>query len=97
MKEYFLRAAEIIEEKGWCQHAYVGMFGEVCLSEAFKRATAELNPSSTFQFVSELTKVEMEFARHINSASGSTPRWNDQPGRTKENVLAKLREVAELV
>lgn len=97
MKEYFLKAAEIIEEKGWCQHAYTGMLGEVCLSEALKRAAAEINPDNTFQFISELTKVEMEFSKHIDSASWSTVRWNDQPGLTKENVLSKLREVAERV
>lgn len=75
----FARAAEIIEKRGWCQGG-IGMHGKrVCAFWAIEFAGG----------------ATMAHIRKMNAATGmSIAAWNDAPGRTKEEVIAVLRELS---
>lgn len=87
-----LRAAEIVES-GWTQHVSAraadgypcdpngsGYPVAFCMVGAFYRARCKM-------------RVEAWPLPNINGVTPSA--WNDRPGRTKEEVAAKLREFAE--
>lgn len=84
-----LRAAELIEQHGWVQ----GSAGEghghgFCVDHALVSAVGELAPTC-------LWSADHPSYRRLYRAVGMGPSiWNDQPGRTKRDVLAKLRAVA---
>lgn len=98
VREVLHRAADLLEEFGWCQ----GYFAEdsagewveeddaaavaFCASGALLRAMADLN-APYMRSTNELLKTPPGFSH--------TPEWNDAPGRTKAEVVACLREAAE--
>lgn len=86
-----LRAADIIESHGWCQNSYTSAGGKLCLLGAVKVARG-LTPEDA-----EDTEALVERACERVYVSLGLRRvhiWNDEPGRTKEEVIAKLRSVA---
>lgn len=89
------RAADLLEEFGWCQGAYaVPNAGDLfdapvafCAVGAIGRAHAELHGGvRTFDALDAVKKYTPE-----------TPlqHYNDTLGRTKAEVVARLREAAE--
>lgn len=82
--EVLSEAADICE-RGWCQGKFV-KDGCVCASEAIRIAgDSELALD---------TEAWPFFNRHIGADYVS--EWNDAPGRTQAEVVAKLREAAAL-
>jgi hypothetical protein len=82
-RQLLLRAADLIENRGWCQHVFENPpWGGVCALGALNRAGT--GPDYTMA----RTKLE----RHINNFS--IPCWNDKRGQTKEKVLAAFRGAA---
>lgn len=79
-----LRAADYIEEHGWCQRSW--RFGQrVCAMGAIGESLKGGWDRKRF----------LDAHRALEKAvGGSVPGWNDERGQTKENVVAKLREVA---
>lgn len=74
-----LRAADYIDEHGWCQHQ--AQDGEsACLLEALDRVGPRQFPSAYNSLWEHL--------------GGSPSEWNDRPWRTKKQVLATLRAAA---
>lgn len=97
-------AAAMIREKGWCQGRAIGKQGEVCLSWAVCRA----NPRTVI-LAREVVRDELarrgvpgnwqspvyKTAKDKPPETISLARWNDEPGRTKEEVLEVLEAAAE--
>lgn len=97
-------AATMIREKGWCQGSAIGPRGEVCVSWAVCRA----DPRSV---ILAREAVRDELYRRGVPPNWQTPvwktpkdkppetislaRWNDEEGRTKEEVLEVLEAAAE--
>ena len=77
-----LRAAEKIEREGWIQDMYSNEHG-LCLLGALGYPLHEGRD--------EVEEARLRLAMTIR---GPLTRWNDAPGRTKEEVVAKLRSVA---
>ena len=83
------RAAELIETVGWCQGTYGGRdVGHFCLVGAVDEAMWELRGLEFFYDLFELP-LPTYFGKQ------SPHHWNDRPERTREEVVAKLRELAE--
>jgi len=80
-KDILLRAAEILEERGWCQGHY-RHGGAFCAMGAIKEA-APLNSEA----MNALDALSRRVEPHVAA-------WNDHPSRTASEVIAKLREVA---
>ena len=76
------RTADILEDGGWVQHAYETDKGEHCLIGALEVAA----PYGT---------LYSEARNALFDVVGTSPlSWNDMPGRTKEQVIAVVREAA---
>lgn len=83
------RAADLLGEYHWCR-GHPANFGEdyYCAGFAIGRAQNELGyvpPDGkvySFEWAADYLGV-----KHI-------PKWNDTPGRTREEVVARLREAA---
>ena len=82
-KEVRERAAQLIEECGWSQGCYVSDAGGYCISGALGRASNadRLSGLGTPAY----REIERELDVHL------LDHWNDEPGRTVEEVLAALR------
>ncbi len=99
------RAAEIVED-GWCQdYSALDREGvEVsaedaratrwCLHGAISRAFHELTGRTDMNSIHEATAGPV--ARAISPFGLSGAAYNDAPGRTQDEVTAKLREAARL-
>lgn len=78
------RAAELIEERGWCQAVSSTADCRICASYAI---TIAAKGSITYP-----TDAHHFFADYIGGRP--IPEWNDQPQMSKERVVAALRAAA---
>lgn len=72
-------AADYIEKYGWTQGALQLDTGEVCAMGAISRCATDALPGWAFKSLSRYLDRQI------------IPKWNDQPGRTKQEVLDALR------
>ena len=84
LAEIYSRAADYIEKHGWTQGINESGLGEVCLYGA-------LLHSNTYPSANEALK---ELDKVLGGRYAASAIWNDTPGRTKEEVIAFLREQA---
>ncbi len=78
-------AADIIERDGWCQGPPQPGLGPVCAGVAIMRSTRSVSLQVAAQ-------QKLQSVTHCWSPS----RWNDEPGRTKAEVVSALRTAATL-
>ncbi len=93
----YLEAANLLEKKGWCQRmATLG--GKVCMGEALYKATFSTELSSSEHHLTADPPKREKWKSVNNALSKFIGRdvvgWNDTPGRTKAEVIEKLREAA---
>jgi hypothetical protein len=79
-------AADYIEQNGWTQNRSRNADGAVCAIGAIRYASGQYVPISRLGLAA-VDAVESHLGRWICG-------WNDTPGRTRTEVVAKLREVA---
>jgi hypothetical protein len=88
--EVIEKAIGIIDERGWCQHMEEDDDGRVCLNRALDLAMP-IRPLSS-------ARVRMRVRRAVSldpSVLGSLLSvWNDEPGRTVEDVVLALKHAA---
>ena len=97
LSEIFTKAATLIEERGWCRTAFEKEGEGLCLAGAVR--LAENGDSSALPAGSLSYPVLCEeFPVNINGVPMPNftwaTHWNDDPTRTKEEVVAKLQELA---
>lgn len=81
-------AADLLEEKGWCQEVSEDAQGRHCIGGALVAVAGKRSGGSPVVFHAALYVL----AKRV---PGYTPSgWNDVPGRTAEEVIALLRRVA---
>lgn len=75
-------AADLLERVGWCQ-GYLEDNGKVCMVGALRAAGMLRLGRGPYR----------ELVARVSQQIGhcSWLQWNDRPGRTKEEVIAKLR------
>jgi hypothetical protein len=84
VSQHLLRAADYIEKHGWCQHQLRDPKGRVCLFGAMFETDVNIDKL-----------LSMESFHRIGKHLNETPHmWNDKIGRTKDEVVCKLREIA---
>jgi hypothetical protein len=86
--DLLLRAADLLEEFGWRQmHVGSKRQGAFCALGAINTATSDHGLERG---------AEWQEARQIleRLVGGSVAHWNDADGRTRAEVVAKLREAA---
>jgi hypothetical protein len=96
-RDVLRRAADLLEEFGWCQmdEARAGdepvsvndsRVDRFCIGGAVRRALIELTAAEhdnhPYDYIGQVW-------------DGNIVDWNDAPGRTKSEVVARLREAAE--
>ena len=83
-RDALLKAAELIEQRGWCQDFLENSRGQVCALGAMDM----LEHSMEFDWMRSLMALEIEIG------SASIADWNDNPSRTQAEVLAAFRAAA---
>lgn len=83
MNAICLKAANIIEQKGWCQKQAIKADGSVCISKALVDASY---PNGNYNEARDLV-IDKLGIRDVMPLT----MWNDKPERTKEEVIAVLR------
>lgn len=76
------RAIELLGERGWCQNMSRDRFGRMCLVGSLLIAAKEMGEHDGFAF-DALRPIKIH----------EWTNWNDRPGRTKDQVVEKLREL----
>ncbi len=93
-RKLLLDAADVIEQRGWCQCRLGTQDGAVCAGGAV------LSAGNCWEGHLSSNPIAAEAARRLRAhigpgyTCGNIASWNDEPGRTKEEVLATLRAVA---
>lgn len=83
------RAADLLEEFGWCQGTLGSKaHGEFCILGAAYQAARDLGVTRGYG-------VYCEGAYWVGLDEETAFRWNDDPRRTKPEVVARLRELAK--
>ncbi len=80
---HLLRAIDYIQQHGWCQGIAFGPNGTVCVLGALDKTKEMLG--NYFKAIDRLIPLVGGIPIH---------RWNDAEGRTKVEVITKLREAA---
>jgi hypothetical protein len=81
-RQVLLDAANILEERGWIQ----GGFGNASRGYCMMGAIGETRADENWQLMAMIA-LNQKFGQPME-------QWNDTPGRTKEEVIAMLRETA---
>jgi hypothetical protein len=75
-----MKAWELIEQRGWCQgHGGTDKLGRICAAVAINMAH-QLDAS----------EARARLLKFIDC--GYITKWNDDPARTKAQVIAKMKE-----
>lgn len=86
------RAADLLEERGWCQHTTRDdTDGRICAVTAVSDAALE--------FSADPREAVAAVVRHVcapgdSRVRGALARWNDAPGRSRREVTDALRGAA---
>jgi hypothetical protein len=78
-----LKAANYMEEHGWCQHREIDDHGRVCAYGAILKVAEDEDWGG---------KAAGRLRSYIGC--GGIATWNDQPGRTEAEVIATMRAAA---
>lgn len=97
-KEILIEAKRLLETKGWCQGAYAKrLHGEIALNFIGDPTVAAYCSSGAICEAQKPSMAEDAAYYFIKAIGGGPiPRWNDTPGRTKEEVLAAFDKAIEL-
>lgn len=90
--ELRLKAAEVIETRGWCQGAHSNSRGQVCALGALAAVVGRDPYDDPLTDEEAAALRAMGFKSHYGPELEPIWKWNDAPDRTKEEVIAKLRE-----
>ncbi len=85
------KAADLIDERGWLQGQNFDADGRCCAFWALGKAAGKQRG---------LRPIYDQFAGYLHARNPrwrEVSSWNDAPGRTKEQVVAALRECADLL
>jgi len=87
------RAADLLEERGWCQHTAGDNEGRICAATAVSAAAKECDTDPNAAMAALLRHVRVD-------PDGVRPRtvlgrWNDAPGRSRREVTDALRATAD--
>jgi hypothetical protein len=91
------QAASVIEKHGWNQGSWSGKNGGVCVRGAFNVVTYGIVAMSPSPEELEFAEWMVELGVLSDNAAWEPclASWNDDEGRTKEQVLAYLNKFAE--
>jgi hypothetical protein len=91
---HILRAIDYLNEHGWCQFDTENPGGQVCLQGALIATDRKESRASYGTFMDANGRI----TKLINGGDPYTysHHWNDMLGRTKDEVVAKMREAAYL-
>lgn len=94
--EIYAKAVDVINELGWTQGRYVNRkTGEVCAVGAIRFATGAKYNTTDGYFEGGPSGSELDqYQYDAGVLHGFVPNWNDDPSRTKEDVLLYLKEKA---
>src|SRR5258706_15803342 len=90
----YLEAANLLEKKGWCQNRASNKLDQICLAEALHRSVYGNQEMVNTTTVSDTGAWKPSFHALSKFIGEDAIRWNDRPGRTKTEVIEKLREAA---
>ena len=85
-------AADLLEERGWCQNDYETPEGQMCLAAALTESALRYHQSWSVALAAavEARGVVMKATR-----TRSVPAYNDADGRTLPEILTLVRGLAK--
>jgi len=103
-QETLIKAAELIEEHGWDRHTYYDPDTDCyCVDGAIMAVTGHepmidgYRLSKTTQDLYDRDAAEQLLMEHLGiSTIPALFRWNDDPDRTKEEVVSALKAAANV-
>jgi L-fucose isomerase-like protein len=90
------RALQVIEQTGWTQGLMRDEDGGVCLLKALTLAAGDERVGSYETSTTYVAGTYLDVMVHVVTGQpGWFLGWNDEPGRTRDEALALVREAAE--
>lgn len=91
IKDILNGAADVLDEKGWCQGRYQNDKGEYC------PAGAMIHYADSLLELEGVKGVDIAMRILHDEVNNYVTSWNDKPERTKEEVISALRSAAQKV
>lgn len=92
VSEVLDRAADVLEEDGWCQYSMHDELGRYCALGAIKAVTPDPDAFAERGYATRALRDYLSPTRPFQIS-----KWNDNPDRTKEEVIDALQQAARLV
>ncbi|KPI09907.1 hypothetical protein OV450_3398 [Actinobacteria bacterium OV450] len=80
-------AIKVLERDGWHQGGLVAADGAVCAMGAINRAATGSAHDYTMAGALAVCTLQMSIGQQV-------PQWNDDPSRTKEDVILAMKKAA---
>lgn len=88
-------ALQVIEQTGWTQGLMRGEDGGVCLLKALELAAGDGHVGSYESSTAYVAGTYLDVMVHaVTGRPGWFLGWNDEPGRTRDEALALVRDAA---
>ncbi len=85
-RQLLIEASDLLERRGWCQQHLIDVRGRMCTMGAM---TAAWNPVHDWNM--DVVAVAQS---KLHELVGPVVEWNDEYGRTQDQVVETLRYVA---
>lgn len=91
----FLKASAILEQTGWCQGTVRSATGEHCILGAIWLAHYGVEPTMAPLSIEKQKEWPQVWEILKETLGKGAADWNDEGGRTKDEVIAVLRSAAD--
>lgn len=89
------RAAEVLGEAGWCQGQARNREGQFCAIGAIREAAVEIvGTRDSWSETLAIGRMSERVRKEVGSPLYSIPRWNDEEGRSAEDVILAMKRTA---
>lgn len=98
-KEVLIQAKNLIKNEGWCQGSFAKSAdgGKVASRDLLAKSYCAVGALNAWGGLNREDNLIRSDARaFLERLVGVITTWNDQPGRTKEEVLQKFQEAIDL-
>ena len=89
-----LRAAALLEERGWCQNIQEDGQGRMCALGAINNAEGAGATNRGLPFTKAGREANARLCKAVGTDFFGPAMWNNHPQRTQAEVVSKLRAVA---
>lgn len=93
-QKLLLKAAALIEDRGWCQGTQKDARGRMCAIGAINEAEGNLDDGRCMPITKAGLEANKRLCAVVSPGDFGPAWWNNADGRTAEEVISTMRRIA---